>query len=246
MLAVDIDPEAISTASENVANFEVPVDLLACDVLQLAVKSPQANGDSTVAEIAAGLDSCSCASSTYTTVSMGGNECIPSFIESSFSSKVEYESWVSARRREATQAPPVTSGPNSMARAERRCVGGRGRFDCVLMNPPFGTQSHSNGIDMAFLQVGAPPNIQHYALAGTLIESSFRSSAHLPPCISSHSVSDQAEERSISPSLRLATAAERVGALSPGRRSLLSAQELDARLHRQEGSRMGCTRSGGR
>ena len=29
---------------------------------------------------------------------------------------------------------------------------GQGHFDCVLTNPPFGTQKHSNGADMAFLR----------------------------------------------------------------------------------------------
>jgi hypothetical protein len=33
-------------------------------------------------------------------------------------------------------------------------VVGGGSFDCVLMNPPFGTQKHSNGVDMAFLRAG--------------------------------------------------------------------------------------------
>lgn len=139
MLAVDIDPDAISVASENVADFEVPVDLVKSDVLQLTAR-PQKSG----------------------CVSEGGTEAVtmssdvsskplPNFIDSPFTSKVEYERWV-ALQRTSTQSSVESTVRRPEATPSCR-KGGRGIFDCVLMNPPFGTQQHSNGIDVAFLLV---------------------------------------------------------------------------------------------
>ncbi|KAL1493512.1 hypothetical protein AB1Y20_017216 [Prymnesium parvum] len=104
VLAVDIDAEAVDVAQENVARFGVPVDLIAADALRLSLRRRGA---------AAGAR--------------------PSFIESPFPTRVEYERWLASRAA---------------------AVGGDGSFDTVLMNPPFGTQKHSNGVDMAFLQQG--------------------------------------------------------------------------------------------
>eukprot|EP00962_Isochrysis_galbana_P021128 scaffold6226_cov117-Isochrysis_galbana.AAC.5 len=38
VVAVDIDSQALEVAAENVAEFEVPVDLVCCDVLQLSLR----------------------------------------------------------------------------------------------------------------------------------------------------------------------------------------------------------------
>jgi 2-polyprenyl-3-methyl-5-hydroxy-6-metoxy-1,4-benzoquinol methylase len=38
VLAVDIDPDALSVAAENVAEFEVPVDLICCDMSRLPTR----------------------------------------------------------------------------------------------------------------------------------------------------------------------------------------------------------------
>ena len=72
VVATDIDPDALSVAAENVAEYEVPVDLVCSDLQQLST----------------------------------------------------------------------------------RPAGGAGLFDCVITNPPFGTQKDSNGIDMVFLRAG--------------------------------------------------------------------------------------------
>jgi len=40
VIAVDIDPQALEVAAENVAELEVPVDVIACDVLQLTFRKP--------------------------------------------------------------------------------------------------------------------------------------------------------------------------------------------------------------
>lgn len=80
VLAVDIDPDALSVAAENVAEFEVPVDLICCDMSRLPTR--------------------------------------------------------------------------------------RGLFDCVITNPPFGTQKDSNGIDMVFLRAGFDMVTQVAALMG--------------------------------------------------------------------------------
>ena len=73
VVAFDIDPDALRVAAENVAEFEVPIDLVCCDLQQL---SPRLGGE------------------------------------------------------------------------------GVGCFDCVVTNPPFGTQKDSNGVDMVFLRRG--------------------------------------------------------------------------------------------
>lgn len=47
---------------------------------------------------------------------------------------------------------------------------GGGHFDCILTNPPFGTQKHSNGVDMAFLRAAlclATPTGAVYSLHKT-------------------------------------------------------------------------------
>ena len=104
VLCVDIDPAALSVAAENVADAELPVDLLACDVLQLSARGMAKEAGGGAASDGDRPDG-----------EAGG-----------------------------------AAGPSDGAHEAL----GRGRFDCVLMNPPFGTQKHSNGVDVAFLRAG--------------------------------------------------------------------------------------------
>ena len=73
VVAIDLDPDALRVAAENVAEYEVPVDLMHGDLQTLATRSS---------------------------------------------------------------------------------ASGAGLFDCVITNPPFGTQKDSNGVDMVFLRAG--------------------------------------------------------------------------------------------
>jgi len=56
VLAVDLDPAALEVAAENVEEFEVPVSLLGCDVVQLAMRSGPEGAPSGVADAEGGAD----------------------------------------------------------------------------------------------------------------------------------------------------------------------------------------------
>jgi len=45
VLAVDIDEQVLAVAAQNVAEFDVPVDVLGCDVLQLSIHAPAPGTD---------------------------------------------------------------------------------------------------------------------------------------------------------------------------------------------------------
>lgn len=179
VLLVDIDPKALEVAAENVEELEVPCDMLACDVTKLATSrrivarqskavSPQAADASPIA---------SSANSAADAPSLPS-----SFIESALPSRREYEASLQLSDAERIklegaaasalaaltirtpqpaavyQAPkerrPETdkeAGMDDSGDEASRSVGG-GHFDCVLMNPPFGTRVE--GVDMRFLRAG--------------------------------------------------------------------------------------------
>lgn len=179
VLLVDIDPKALEVAAENVEELEVPCDMLACDVTKLATSrrivarqskavSPQAADASPIA---------SSANSAADAPSLPS-----SFIESALPSRREYEASLQLSDAERIklegaaasalaaltirtpqpaavyQAPkerrPETdkeAGMDDSGGESSPSVGG-GHFDCVLMNPPFGTRVE--GVDMRFLRAG--------------------------------------------------------------------------------------------
>jgi predicted RNA methylase len=154
VVGVDIDPAALRVAAQNVDAAEVCVDLLACDVLQLAMRSFAATegvGDSNA-------DSSQPAGTRATLSAVdaaaeAANRTFPCFIESTYPTKVQYAS-AKAAAVAAARAGAMTEDANAKVSAEELIPIGRGAFDLVLMNPPFGTQQHSNGIDMRFLRAG--------------------------------------------------------------------------------------------
>ena len=129
VLCVDIDPDALSVAEQNVAEAEVPVDLLACDVLQLAARLT-GGGSGGHSGTVCGSES----EGEREGEGSGGND----------------------GEGGGGGSEPSTSRPASPAGVELALQQplGRGPFDIVLMNPPFGTQRDSNGVDMAFLRAG--------------------------------------------------------------------------------------------
>ena len=176
VLGVDVDPGALEAAAENVAEAEVPVDLLQCDVLQLAVRSERC--------------------STRTTASPPPPAAVAAplprrFIDSALPTRREWEASLqlddAARTRLEAEAGqrltashgtrdaaggsrPLTSSGSTAVDAQSTSTpalqrdGSRppagadaprargGPFDCVLMNPPFGTRV--SGVDVAFLRAG--------------------------------------------------------------------------------------------
>lgn len=154
VVGVDIDPTALRVAAQNVDAAEVCVDLLACDVLQLAMRSFAATegvGNSKAdSSQPAGARATMSAADAAAEVA---NRAFPCFIESTYPTKVEYAS-AKAAAVAVARAGALTEDANAKVSAEELIPIGRGTFDLVLMNPPFGTQPHSNGIDMRFLRAG--------------------------------------------------------------------------------------------
>ena len=202
VLCVDIDPKALEVAAENVEELEVPVDLLACDVLKLAGRRQRPAASAKAAKIASAASATTSAAAKTPLPAAGaavaagaGSSNKPrvlptSFIQSSLPTRVEFEASLSLgdveralleaasesaasgggggggsggrglpSQQEDEQTlqqsqlePPQPPRPQD-GEVESGHVGG-GTFDCVLMNPPFGTQKNSNGVDMAFLRAG--------------------------------------------------------------------------------------------
>ena len=170
---VDIDPAALTVAAENVAEAEVSVDLVVCDVTQLAMRGVGEAGDDsssvvTGQQISSGekpaASTSAAARAAAATAVAAAEAAFPSFIESDYPSKVEHASAmaaaVEAARAAALGAPSTGSGTahvdgdSGPASSTAQPPIGRGVFDLVLMNPPFGTQKGSNGVDMLFLRAG--------------------------------------------------------------------------------------------
>ena len=155
VLAVDLDPAALEVAAENVAEAEVPVDLLHCDVTHLAARSRSRQPQ---------VPAAAPATSEPTVSSL---PC--SFLESRLPTKVEYEASLGLSdserialeedamrkqlQRMVVTPPPAAATAVKPSHAALPSSSG-GCFDCVLMNPPFGTQKNSNGLDVAFLRAG--------------------------------------------------------------------------------------------
>ena len=181
VLAVDVDEAALEVAAQNIEDAEVPVDLLHCDVLQLAART---HTDATSAAPSNPAASAAPASPTARAADMAvvsppraaWAELPRSFIESALPSNAEFTASLSlndvdraaleleaeqrheAERREPRGEPTPVHGVGARADALPAAPdangAGSGSFDCVLMNPPFGTQKHSNGADVAFLRAG--------------------------------------------------------------------------------------------
>ena len=153
----DIDPAALKVAAENVEEAEVSVDLVACDVTQLAMRGEACDSN----EMRGGGETQAASSSSDATA-------FPSFIDSSYTTKVEYTRAKAAAMETARASAVDTAHENSTPTASAVSEGGDGSsallssqlpigcgaFDLVLMNPPFGTQKGSNGVDMRFLRAG--------------------------------------------------------------------------------------------
>ena len=141
---VDIDPAALSVAAENVAEAEVSVDLVLCDVTQLAMRglgecggaSSHGVGDADSGSGGGGCGDC-------TALGSGGERAAEApaavAVVAGEDAETETEADADAAKDEGGEAlPPI----------------GRGVYDLVLMNPPFGTQKDSGGVDMRFLRAG--------------------------------------------------------------------------------------------
>jgi predicted RNA methylase len=163
----DIDPEALKVAAENVAEAEVSVDLVECDVTQLATRGNGERGDGGgggAGHRISGGEAKADGSETATSAAAAAEAAFPSFIQSIYTTKVEYANAkgaaVEAARALSAGAPSATtvvSEPDSRCEEDApptQLPIGCGAFDLVLMNPPFGTQKGSNGVDMRFLRVG--------------------------------------------------------------------------------------------
>ena len=149
---VDIDPAALRVAAENVAEAEVSVDLVLCDVTQLAMRGHgecgmrghgEYGGASShgVGDAGSGSGGGGCADSTA--LGSGGERAAEApaavAVVAEEGAETETEAGADAARDEGGEAlPPI----------------GRGVYDLVLMNPPFGTQKESGGVDMRFLRAG--------------------------------------------------------------------------------------------
>ena len=166
VLLVDIDPKALEVAAENVEELEVPCDLLACDVTRLAARRVRSKQPLP-------------ATADEEPLAPAQPPPLPcSFIESALPTRREYEAslklddaeraaleaqaaakaaTVAAAAAAPTAAPVAAPAPsrmppgNSAGLDEPTGVGG-GCFDCVLMNPPFGTRVE--GVDLKFLRAG--------------------------------------------------------------------------------------------
>ena len=141
---VDIDPAALSVAAENVAEAEVSVDLVLCDVTQLAMRGlGECGGASShgVGDAGSGSGGGGCGDSTA--LGSGGERAAEApaavAVVAEEDAETETEADADAAKDEGGEAlPPI----------------GRGVYDLVLMNPPFGTQKDSGGVDMRFLRAG--------------------------------------------------------------------------------------------
>ena len=141
---VDIDPAALSVAAENVAEAEVSVDLVLCDVTQLAMRGlGECGGASShgVGDADSGSGGGGCGDSTA--LGSGGERAAEApaavAVVAEEGAETETEADADAAKDEGGEAlPPI----------------GRGVYDLVLMNPPFGTQKDSGGVDMRFLRAG--------------------------------------------------------------------------------------------
>ena len=141
---VDIDPAALRVAAENVAEAEVSVDLVLCDVTQLAMRGlGECGGASShgVGDADSGSGGGGCGDSTA--LGSGGERAAEApaavAVVAEEDAETETEADADAAKDEGGEAlPPI----------------GRGVYDLVLMNPPFGTQQDSGGVDMRFLRAG--------------------------------------------------------------------------------------------
>ena len=166
VLLVDIDPKALEVAAANVEELEVPADLLACDVLRLAARrrqtAPQVVAPAVVSTPLPGsfIESALPTRRKYEeSLKLDGDERAK--LEAA--ARRSLEAAIGAIALEDVD-PERQDGKQSLSDGEMIGISeqleasqdsiGHGQFDCVLMNPPFGTQKHSNGIDMAFLRAG--------------------------------------------------------------------------------------------
>ena len=172
VMGVDIDPAVLSVAAQNADEAEVSVDLVACDVLELATRT----ACSSSASSCSGVGHSSAANDKLDGMTAGAAaataaEAFPAFIATAYTTKVEYEKARAAAAEAAVATAmvaavsPAAAGAASAAGALTLKGGsleetghlppiGHGAFDLVIMNPPFGTQQASNGMDMRFLRAG--------------------------------------------------------------------------------------------
>ena len=133
---VDIDPAALSVAAENVTEAEVSVDLVLCDVTQLATRGfGECGGASSHSVGDAGSGDGSGGGGGSGAPGSGGERAAEALAADAV---VAAEDADLAVDDSSEPLPPI----------------GRGVYDLVLMNPPFGTQKGSGGVDMRFLRAG--------------------------------------------------------------------------------------------
>ena len=147
VLGIDIDPAALEVAAQNVAEAEVPVDLLLCDVLRFAVRHE--------------LPTAAAAARTPPPPNRCTDSALPTEAEFERCLQLDDGERVQTEDTAATASASGGSAPSAEPDAtaggdEEAAVAavGSGVFDCVITNPPFGTQKHANGADMAFLRAG--------------------------------------------------------------------------------------------
>ena len=89
---IDIDPAAVKIAAQNVAEGEVSADFVACDVLELAMRS-SASSRSGVAQSSAAnahTNDVTAAAAAAAAADAAAAEAFPSFIATSYTTKAEY------------------------------------------------------------------------------------------------------------------------------------------------------------
>jgi predicted RNA methylase len=155
---IDIDPAAITIAAQNVEEAEVIADLAVCDVLELAMRSSATSSCSRsgLAQSSAADDHTNDVAAAKAAAAAAALGAFPSFIASTYTTKVEYEVARAAAAEAAAAAVPNEGSSLEEEGTDGGCLPpiGGGAYDLVLMNPPFGTQQASTGIDMRFLRAG--------------------------------------------------------------------------------------------
>lgn len=177
VLGIDIDPAALRQAAKNTDDADVPVDLLACDVLRLVTRgagspllardAPSAIAPLPKTFIESALPTLQEFNASLVLTEDERRECERVAAERFASTAATAPSAAMPAASRGDDAPPTSAcaatpaadlaqtfepaGPAGHATAAPMPVGS-GMFDCVLTNPPFGTQRHSTGADMAFLR----------------------------------------------------------------------------------------------